>query len=118
MDEANSPLICVAAIAGAFGVKGEVKVKSFTEEPENCVTYGPLLNEAGRVVLTPETYRVMKEFIAVTAPEVTSREGADSLKSTQLFVSRNAFPDAEDDDFYYSDLIGLDVGETSFCILS
>jgi len=108
-EETANTLICVAAIAGAFGVKGEVKVKSFTETPENCVTYGPLLNEAGEVVLTPKTHRVMKNFVAVTAPEVTTPEGAEALKSTQLFVPREKLPTPEEDDFYYSDLVGLDV---------
>lgn len=112
MPETPSALICVAAIAGAFGVKGEVKIKSFTENLENCMNYGPLLNEAGLVVLTPESYRVMKGFIAVSAFEVKSREAAEALKSTQLFVPRKAFPDTGDEDFYYSDLIGLDVKST------
>ncbi len=112
MQEASSSLICVAAIAGAFGVKGEVKVKSFTENPESCMTYGPLLNDAGQVVLTPKSYRVMKEFIAVSALEIKSREAAELLKSTQLFVPRQAFPDIGDDDFYHSDLLGLDVKST------
>ncbi len=112
MTAAASHLVCVAAISGAFGVKGEVKVKSFTETPENCVAYGPLLNEVGLIVLTPQAHRVMKDFIAVTAPEVTSREAAESLKSTKLYVPREALPPADEDDFYYSDLVGLDVKST------
>lgn len=107
------PLICVAAIAGAFGVKGEVKLKSFTEAPENCVGYGPLLNKDGKVILTPKNNRVMKNFIAVTAPEISTPEEADALKSVQLFVPRDRLPEAEEDDFYYSDLVGLDVKSDS-----
>jgi len=104
-----SELVCIAAIIGAFGVKGDVKIKTFTEDPVNCVAYGPLLDEAGHVVLTPHSHRVMKDFIVIKAPEVQSREAAEALKSTKLFVPRAALPEPEEDDFYYSDLIGLDV---------
>lgn len=107
-----SDLICLAAIAGAFGVSGEVKVKSFTEVPENCVAYGPLYSETGQVILTPVSHRVMTRFIAVSAPEVNSREEAEFLKGTKLFVPRGNLPPPEEDDFYYTDLIGLDVKTT------
>lgn len=102
-------LICVAAISGAFGVKGEVKVKSFTETPEGCVSYGPLMDEKGQIVITPVSYRVMKDFVAVSAQEVETREEAEALKSTKLYVLRSRLPETEEDDFYYSDLVGLDV---------
>ena len=93
-------------------MKGEVKVKAFTAEPENCVTYGPLLDEAGKVVLTPQSSRPVKDGLAVIAPEVKTREQAEALKSTKLYVPRNALPDPDEDDFYYTDLIGLDVKTT------
>jgi len=112
MAKPPSHLICVGAIAGAFGVKGEVKVKPFTEAPENLMTYGPLLNEAGLVVLSPENYRLMKDFIAITASEINTREDAERLKSTKLYIPREALPEPDDDDFYHSDLIGLDVKST------
>jgi len=108
-DPSPDTLICVAAIAGAFGVKGEVKLKPFTQDPQNCVAYGPLLNAAGEVVLTPKSHRVMKNFIAVTASEVTTPEEADALKSIQLFVARDSLPNTDEEDFYYSDLVGLEV---------
>ncbi|RKQ69075.1 16S rRNA processing protein RimM [Litorimonas taeanensis] len=108
----DNELICVAAIAGAFGVKGEVKLKPFTEFPEGCVSYGPLLSDKGSVVITPISYRVMKDFVAVTAEEVSSREQAESLKSTKLYISRDVLPEPDEDDFYYSDLIGLEVKST------
>jgi len=101
--------VCVAAIAGAFGVKGEVNLKSFTDNPEDCVKYGPLYDENGAVVLTPRTSRNVKNFMAVTAPEIKSREAAQALKSTKLYVRRSALPDPEDDEFYFTDLVGLEV---------
>jgi len=105
-------LICVAAIAGAFGIKGEVKLKSFTQDPKACLSYGPLRNEAGDIILTPQSHRKIKDYFAVRAPEIKTREMAEELKSTRLYISREALPDTDEDDFYYSDLIGLDVKST------
>ena len=113
MARSSDRLICVAAISGAFGIKGEVKVKLFTQDPVSCLTYGPLLNEAGEVVLTPISSRPIKDGLAVIAEEVETREEAEALKSTKLFVARAALPDPDEDDFYYADLIGLDVKTTS-----
>lgn len=108
----NEDLICVAAIAGAFGVKGEVKLKSFTETPENCVNYGPLLSQQGKVLLTPQSHRLVKGAVALRCSEVATREQAEALKSTKLFVPRANFPAPEEDEFYASDLVGLEVKST------
>ena len=108
----KSELICVAAIAGAFGIKGEVKLKAFTDLPENCVSYGPLLSENGKVILTPISNRLVKGAVAVACAEVTTREQAEALKSTKLYVPRENFPAPEEDEFYASDLVGLDVKTT------
>ena len=103
----TSQLVCIAAIAGAFGVKGEVKLKPFTADPMACASYGPLLNQAGETILTPKRPRQVKKFIAVSAAEIKTREQAEALKSTKLYVPREALPEVADDEFYYSDLIGL-----------
>jgi 16S rRNA processing protein RimM len=108
----HSELICVAAIAGAFGVKGEVKLKSFTDIAENCVSYGPLLSDSGEVILTPSSHRLVKGAVAIKCPEVKTREDAERLKSTKLYVPRESFPEPEEDEFYASDLIGLEVKST------
>jgi len=102
-------LICIAAIAGAFGVKGEVRIKSFTDDPAACLTYGPLMNETGEIVLTPLKSRPVKGGFAITTKEVKTREQAESLKSTKLYIRRSSLPDADEDEFYYSDLIGMTV---------
>ena len=102
----------MAAIAGAFGVKGEVKLKSFTDVPENCLSYGPLLSEAGQVILTPSSHRLVKGAVAVICPEVKTREEAEALKSTKLYVPRSNLPAPEEDEYYAADLIGLDVKST------
>jgi len=104
--------VCVAAIAGAFGVKGEVKLKSFTDKPEDCAQYGPLYNESGLLVLTPQNHRLVKNAVAVTAKEMQSREEAEALKSTKLYVRRSALPETDEDEFYFTDLVGLEVKST------
>lgn len=105
--------VCVAAIAGAFGVKGEVKLRSFTAVPADCASYGPLYDEKGVLVLTPQSHRLVKKAIAVSAPEVKTREEAEALKSTKLFILRSALPDPDEDEFYFTDLIGLEVKSTA-----
>ena len=105
-------LICVAAIAGAFGVKGEVKLKSFTDVPENCVSYGPLLSKSGKIIIAPTSHRLVKGGVAVKCAEVKTREEAEGLKSTKLYVPRENFPAPNEDEFYAADLIGLEVKST------
>lgn len=108
----TTQLVCIAAVAGAFGVKGEVKIKPFTDDPLACVTYGPLLNDRGDIVLHVKSSRKVKSMLAVRAPEVTTREQAEALKSTKLYVPRDALPQPEEEEFYYTDLIGLKVVST------
>jgi len=110
MTAESKNLICVAVIAGAHGVHGAVKVKSYTQVPEDFSAYGPLLSEEGRVVLTPKNPRPVGKDFTMRSPEITTREQALSMKGTLLYVPRDVLPDVEDeDDFYYADLVGLDV---------
>ena len=105
----NKDLICVGAISGAFGVRGEVKVKSFTDVPVDTFSYGPLFNSDGDVLLTPLSHRPVKDGFAVTVETISTPEAANKLKSTQLFVPRAAMPEPDEDEFYYADLEGLAV---------
>ena len=102
-------LVPVAAIAGAFGVHGQVRLKPFTETPEGCIAYGPLLDADGNTVLTPASHRSLKAGLAVSAPEIPTREAAEALKGTLLHVPRDALPEPDADEFYFTDLVGLDV---------
>ena len=102
-------VILVGAIAGAFGVKGEVRLRSFTAEPDAIMDYGPFLDAKGQVILTPQSWRSIKDGLAVIAREVKTREDAMALLNTKLFVPRSALPEAEDDEYYHVDLIGLAV---------
>ena len=93
---------------GAQGLKGEVKIKLFTAAPDALPRYGALQTQDGRkLVIT--AYRSSKQGEAVIGFEgVRSREAAEALRGTQLFVDRALLPEPEDDEFYHADLIGLE----------
>ena len=106
--------ICLGAIAGAFGVKGEVRLKSFTTEPEDVAAYGALTTEDGRreftVTLTGQT---AKGALVVRLSDVLTKEQADDLRGVRLHVPRERLPSLPDDEFYHADLIGLEVYDTA-----
>jgi 16S rRNA processing protein RimM len=102
-------LIAVAQIAGAFGVKGEAKIRSLTENPEACFSYGPLMDADGNVLLTPTRHRPLGDLFGVTAQESRQREEWETLKGTILHVPRDALPELETGELYVSDLIGMEV---------
>ncbi len=102
-------LVLVGAVAGAFGVRGEVRLKSFTDVAEDLFDYSPFINEHRDTVLTVVSWRPIKDGFAAYVSEVSSREDAEALKSTRLYVERERLPEPEDDEFYYTDLVGLAV---------
>lgn len=101
--------VCVAAVAAAHGVRGAFKVKSFTEQPEDVAAYGPVFDKTGKRLFTLEIIGPAKGGVIAKAAGIADREAADALRGTELFVPRTALPDPDDDEFYYSDLEGLDV---------
>ncbi len=102
-------LVVVGQIAGAFGVKGEARVRSFTDDPDACFSYGPLMDEKGVVILTPVKARPLNQDFGVTTKEQRQREDWEALKGTLLHVPRAAMPAPEDNAFYVADLVGMDV---------
>ncbi|OIP85580.1 MAG: 16S rRNA processing protein RimM [Rhodobacterales bacterium CG2_30_65_12] len=109
--------ICVGAFGGAFGVKGEVRLKSFTAAPEAIADYGPLHDEAGARVFEVEITRPINNGFAARVTGVASKEQADALRGVRLFVDRAALPSLPDDEFYHADLIGLEVVDTGGRVL-
>jgi 16S rRNA processing protein RimM len=100
--------ICVAAVAGAHGVMGLVRLKSFTEVPEDCVAYGPLSNADGSRAFKVKLTGQVKDMLLARLEGVTDRNQAEAMRGTRLYVERSALPAPEDDDeFYHADLIGL-----------
>lgn len=104
--------VCVGAISGSFGVRGEVRLKSFCAEPSDIGSYGPLSTEDGATSYTLTLTRPVKSGYAAMLSGVTSKEAADALRGTRLYAPRSALPSLPDDEFYHADLVGLTVLDT------
>ena len=98
--------VCLGAIMGSYGVRGEARVKSFCADPSSIGDYGPLLDDDGRswrlTVIRP-----VKGGYAVRLAGLTTKEAADALRGQRLWAPREALPALPDDEFYHADLIGL-----------
>ncbi|MFW8595739.1 ribosome maturation factor RimM [Cribrihabitans neustonicus] len=112
-----SELICVGAVAGAFGVRGEVRLKSFCAVPEEIESYSPLTSEDGSQSYTLTITRPVKNGFAAILSGVETKEDADAIKGLQLFARRDQLPSLPDDEFYHADLIGLEVHDTGGTLL-
>ncbi len=104
-----SNLIQVGRVAGAFGVKGEVRLTSFTADPAALVDYRTLLREDGAPALTIISGRAAKGGVVVRVREVETREQAEALRGLKLYISRDSLPPPDEDEFYVADLVGLAV---------
>ncbi|MEO0607896.1 MAG: ribosome maturation factor RimM [Pseudomonadota bacterium] len=109
MTDAKRDLVTVAAILGAHGVRGDVRIKSFTADPNALFDYAPFLLESGAVALEPVRARPAKDHFVVTPKLLRQKEEWDQMRGTKLFVPRAALPATEDDEYYIDDLVGLDV---------
>ncbi|MCC5962295.1 MAG: 16S rRNA processing protein RimM [Rhodobacteraceae bacterium] len=104
--------ICVGAIAGAYGVRGEVRLKSFCAEPRALGAYGPLWTEDGRRSFDVTLGAQVAQGFAARLSDVRTREDAEALRGVRLFAPREKLPALPDDEFYHTDLIGLEVFDT------
>ena len=103
-----SKLILVGRIAGAFGVRGEIRISTYTEEPMALVRFKRLLREDGSPALTITSGRPAKDGVVVRCPDINDKDAADALRGVRLYVTRDALPRLKDEDeFYLADLIGL-----------
>lgn len=104
--------VIVGAIGGAFGVQGEVRLKSYCADPQAIADYTPLYTEDGRsfaqVVLTGQ----LKNGFTARIDGIVTKEDADALRHVNLFADRAVMPSLPDDEYYYADLIGLTVVDT------
>ena len=107
-----SDRVCVGAIAGAFGVKGEVRLKSFCAEPEAIATYGTLTSEDGKSSYDVKLTGAAKNGFIAKLSGVASKEAADRLRGVRLYAPRDRLPELPDDEFYHADLINLTVLDT------
>ena len=104
--------ICVGAIAGAFGVRGEVRLKSFCSDPADIATYSPLTSEDGTRRFEVSLTREVTGALGARIKGIATKEDADALRGVTLWAPRSALPALPDDEFYHADLIGLEVVDT------
>ena len=102
--------LLMGRIGAAHGIKGEVRIQSFTEEPLALADYGPLTTNKPGLVIEIEHARATTNVLVARLKGVTDRTAAEKLNGVELYVERDKLPPpAEADDFYHADLIGLDV---------
>jgi 16S rRNA processing protein RimM len=100
-------LVCIAAVAAAHGVRGGMRLRCFTAEPESVAAYGPVHDEAGNELFPLELMGRAKGGVIARARGITSREAAEALRGKRLYVPRERLPEPEADEFYHEDLVGL-----------
>ncbi|SFJ35660.1 ribosome maturation factor RimM [Jannaschia pohangensis] len=103
--------VCLGAVMGSYGVKGEARVKSFCADPASIGDYGALTDDTGRQYKVT-VLRPIKGGYAVRMSGVPHKEAADALRGRRLWAPRTALPDLADDEYYHSDLIGLTAVDT------
>ncbi|HYD28398.1 ribosome maturation factor RimM [Brevundimonas sp.] len=114
---ANGKLILVGQVAGGFGVKGEVRVTAYTADPMALLSYGPLLRADGSVGLTLTSARPEKSGVVGRAKEIATKEQADALRGLKLHVPRDRLPEPDEDEFYLTDLVGLEARDPAGTVL-
>ena len=109
MKKKLTDLIIVGQIAGAHGVRGDVRVRSYTAEPGALFDYGPLLSTDGAILIEAVSVRAAKNSFVVTPRRPREKEVWDKMKGTPLCVLRSNLPPPAADEYYISDLVGLAV---------
>ena len=99
--------ICVARIGAAHGVRGAVKLWTFTEDPLAVQSYGPLMTKDGARQFEIATVRAAGDHLVATFKGVATRNDAEKLNGIELYVPREKLPETDDGEYYYADLIGL-----------
>ncbi|MCK1716055.1 MULTISPECIES: ribosome maturation factor RimM [unclassified Bradyrhizobium] len=102
-----SALICVARIGAAHGVRGAVKLWTFTEDPLAVRRYGPLVSKDGKRQFEVATAREARDHLVATFKGVTTRDEAERLNGIELYVAHEKLPATDEDEYYHADLIGL-----------
>ena len=100
-------MILLAIIGSAHGIRGAVKIKTFTENPSNILSYGALRDETGKEYSLKFLRLAPPDCLIVTIAGVADRTKAETLRGTKLYVERDQLPDLVEEEFYHSDLIGM-----------
>jgi 16S rRNA processing protein RimM len=116
MTSQDDQKVLMAKIGAAHGIRGEVRVKPYGDDPLSFADYGILTTRDGKRSFEVERARVQKTVVITKFKGIADRNQAEELNGIDLFIDRDQLPEPEEDEFYYSDLTGLDVldqnGET------
>ena len=107
LDPDLDDLVLLGAVSGVRGLRGDVRIKSFTADPKDLAAYGPLWDADGKIAYSVKVLGQAKGQIIARIKGVGDRTAAEKLKGLQLFIRRSALPAPDDDEFYYMDLVGL-----------
>jgi 16S rRNA processing protein RimM len=99
--------VCVARIGAAHGVRGAVKLWTYTEDPLAVQSYGPLMTKDGAGAFEIANVREAKDHLVATFKGIATRNDAEKLNGIELYVPREKLPATDDDEYYHADLIGL-----------
>jgi 16S rRNA processing protein RimM len=99
--------VCVGLVTAAHGIRGAVRVKSFTAIPEDIARYGPVEDESGRRSFTIEIIGTAKGVLIARLPGVEDRDRAEALRGLRFYLPRAALPAPQAEEYYHADLIGL-----------
>jgi 16S rRNA processing protein RimM len=99
--------VCIAKFGAAHGVRGEIRLWPFTEEPLAVASYGPLETQDGKRQFEIAAARAAKDHLVARIKGIDTRDAAEKLNGLELYVAREKLPETEHDEFYHADLIGL-----------
>ncbi|HLO75443.1 MAG TPA: ribosome maturation factor RimM [Magnetospirillum sp.] len=102
-----APKVCVGAVVGAHGVRGQVRIKSFTADPADVAAYGPVESEDGSRRFKLKVMGEVKGLVIARIEGVADRNAAEAMRGTRFYVPRERLPELEEDEFLYTDLVGL-----------
>jgi 16S rRNA processing protein RimM len=103
----SSDRVQLGVVAAPHGVRGLVRIKSFTEDPMDVAAYGPLSDETGKKAYRVEALSASRDSVLARIEGVADRTAAEALRGLRLYVARSALPEAGDREWYEADLIGL-----------
>ena len=108
---ANDHGVCVGVIASSSGVRGNVKIRSFTDNPEDISTFQKVY-DFNLNTYKIEVVQVKKDYIIASIDGVNNRDQAEQLRNIRLFINRAELPEPSEEEYYHADLIGMSVYDT------
>lgn len=113
MTSSDDQKVLMARIGAAHGIRGEVRVKPYGDDPLSFADYGILTTKDGKTSFEVEKARVQKTVVVTRFKGITDRNQAEALNGVDLYIDRDQLPEPDEDEFYYSDLTGLAVVDLS-----